>query len=200
MDTESNKTLEYYDQNAGRFIEDTVDTDMHETQERFLGLIKVGGRILDFGCGSGRDSEFFLKKGYQVDAVDGSEEMVRRAAERTGIPVKQMLFRELTEIDAYDGIWACASVLHLSKAELKTVMQKMTVALCREGVIYASFKYGTFEGWRNGRYFTDFTEESFRLFLPDIPKLRIAECWITADARPGRADENWLNLLLRKQQ
>ncbi len=198
-DMKPDRTLEFYDRNAEQFIENTVYADMHETQERFRELIQPGGRILDFGCGSGRDTAYFLKNGYQVDATDGSEEVVRRAAERTGIAVKQMFFQDLDARDRYDGIWACASILHLRKEELKTVMRKMAAALRCKGVIYASFKYGTFEGWRNGRYFTDFTEESFRLFLSVIQELKAADCWITVDVRPGRENEKWLNLLLRKR-
>ena len=192
------KTLEFYNRNADSFIENTLYADMHETQDRFLDLVKPGGRILDFGCGSGRDTRYFLSHGYQVDAVDGSAELVRKASEQLGISVKQQLFQDLSEVDRYDGIWACASILHLPKSELKDVMQKMTTALHDNGVIYTSFKYGSYEGERNGRYFTDFTEETIREFLEDMPMLRIRECWVTVDVRPGRDDEKWLNLILSK--
>ena len=200
MKPEQDKTLEFYNHNADRFIDNTASVDMRVTQDRFLSRMKSGGTILDFGCGSGRDAEYFIKSGYRVDAVDGSAEIVRKTAERTGLPVKRMLFRDLSAMDQYDGIWACASILHLPREELKSVIRKMSEAIHREGVIYASFKYGTFEGWRNGRFFTDFTEESFRTFLQDIYELEITECWITADVRPDRNDEKWLNLLLRKRQ
>lgn len=194
------ETLEFYNRNADSFIENTLHADMQETQDRFLRLVKPGGCILDFGCGSGRDARSFLLRGYRVDAVDGSAELVRKASEQLGIPVQQLRFQDLSEVNYYDGIWACASILHLPKRELKYVMPKMTTALHDGGVIYASFKYGTFEGERNGRYFTDFTEETIREFLPDMPTLQLRECWITADVRPGREDGKWLNLLLRKRR
>ena len=98
----------------------------------------------------------------------------------------------------YDGIWACSSILHLSKDELKNVMQRMLCALKDDGVIYTSFKYGTFEGERNGRYFTDFTEKTFDGFLSGIRHVKIEEQWLTGDVRPGRESEQWLNLILRK--
>ena len=74
----------------------------------------------------------------------------------------------------------------------------MIAALKEHGIIYTSFKYGTFEGERNGRFFTDFTEETFRKFVADVDGIRIEETWITGDVRPGRGDERWLNLILRK--
>ena len=134
----------------------------------------------------------------QVDATDGSEELCRLASEYTGIPVRQMLFEELDAKAQYDGIWACSSILHLSKESLKDVLKKMIAALKEHGIIYTSFKYGTFEGERNGRFFTDFTEETFREFVADVDGIRIEEMWITGDVRPGRGDERWLNLILRK--
>ena len=194
-----NNTIDYYDQNAANFIESTQAVDMHLAQDRFLALLLSGGNILDFGCGSGRDTKYFMDKGYVVDATDGSAEICKLASEFTGIQVKHMLFQELSAEDQYDGIWACSSVLHLPKSELSDVFQKMIRALTDHGVIYTSFKYGTFEGERDGRYFTDFTEDAFQKFLQQLPELIIEDYWITADVRPVRSDEKWLNLLLRKR-
>ena len=114
------------------------------------------------------------------------------------IKVKKMLFKELEEIEKYDGIWACSSILHLPKRELKAVFEKMVKALKKDGIIYTSFKYGDFEGERNGRYFTDFTEEKFNEFVQDIENVKLKEEWITCDVRPGRGEEKWLNLILQK--
>ena len=191
-------TIDYYNLNAENFIENTQNVDMHLAQDRFLRLLYENASILDFGCGSGRDTRYFLDKGYQVTATDGSAELCRRASAFTGIEVKELLFGELDEIDTYDGIWACSSILHLLKNELLLVIRKMCDALKGTGVIYTSFKYGDFEGVRNGRYFTDFTEDSFRKFIAAIPELTIEDQWITGDVRTGRGDENWLNLILRK--
>ena len=193
-----NPTIDYYNLNAENFIENTQNVDMHLAQDRFLRLLDENALILDFGCGSGRDTRYFLDKGYQVTATDGSAELCRRASDFTGIEVKEMLFGELDEIDTYDGIWACSSILHLPKIELLPVICKMCMALKDSGVIYTSFKYSDFEGVRNGRYFTDFTEDSFKEFIAKIPELTIEDYWITDDVRAGRSDEKWLNLILRK--
>lgn len=192
-------TLEYYDRNAAEFSKGTLNVDFSVTQERFLKKLKENACILDFGCGSGRDTKYFLEKGYRVDAIDGSEELCRLASEYTGITVKKMFFQELKEIEKYDGIWACSSILHLNKTELKSVISKMITALKPDGIIYTSFKYGDFEGERNGRFFTDFTEYSFEEYIQDIPEIGMEEVWITGDVRPGRSEENWLNLILRKK-
>lgn len=193
-----NGTVEYYNRNADSFLRETTSVDFSETQNMFLKLLPQRAVILDFGCGSGRDALEFLKQGYRVDAVDGSERMCQAAAELTGLPVRQMFFQELDETEMYDGIWACSSILHLPRTELKGVLLKLYAALKKNGIIYTSFKYGTFEGERKGRYFTDFTETSFVSYIGQLNVLKIENMWITADVRPGRREEKWLNILLRK--
>ena len=191
-------TIDYYNRNAQNFIDGTVSVDFTQNQNVFLELLPNGAHILDFGCGSGRDTKYFLDRGYQVDAVDGSMELCRAASEYTGIPVKQMLFQELAEVEKYDGIWACASILHVKKTELPDIIRKMSLATKENGIIYVSFKYGDYEGERNGRYFTDMTETSMKELLADFPELEVEKQWITGDVRVGRGDERWLNMILRK--
>lgn len=193
-----NRTLDYYNKNASSFAEKTIDVDFQETQKRFQKLLPMQGYILDFGCGSGRDTKYFLNQNFKVDAIDGSEKLCRIASDYTGIKVKKMFFKELDEVEKYDGIWACASILHLPQNELQMVFIKMVKALKRDGIIYTSFKYGDFEGERNGRYFTDFTEEKFNKFAHNIECVKLKEAWITRDVRPGRGEEKWLNLILQK--
>ena len=193
-----NHTLDYYNKNAQQFSKETISVDFTKTQDRFLNYLTDKGYILDFGCGSGRDTKYFLDKGFQVKAVDGSKELCRLAGEYTGIKVGQMLFEDLDEKEIYDGIWACSSILHLPKTELTGVIGKMCAALKASGIIYTSFKYGEYEGERNGRYFTDFTIENFRKFIQNIDSVKIEEYWITGDVRQGRGEEKWLNLILRK--
>ena len=193
------KTLKYYNKNAQSFASGTVSVKFTEVQDKFLEKLNPDAYILDFGCGAGRDTKYFLSRGYQIDAIDGSEQLCRIASKYTGIKVRQMLFQELDEKEKYDGIWACASILHLPKKQLREVLENMYAALKSEGWIYTSFKYGEFEGERNGRYFTDFTTDTFKDFIHDMHGLRIEEQWITGDVRPGRGEEKWLNLLLQKK-
>lgn len=191
-------TLTYYNQNAVRFYAATVSVEFTATQQRFLSYLPASASILDFGCGSGRDTKAFLDQGYQVEAIDGSEELCKLATRYTGIQVRHILFQDLNAISKYDGIWACSSILHLPGEELINVMRRMSIALKQGGIIYTSFKYGTFSGERNGRYFTDMTEVVFVRFIRNIEELHIEEQWTTFDARPERGDEKWLNLILRK--
>ena len=166
--------------------------------DRFWRICPQPEKILDAGCGSGRDSKFFLEKGFSVVAFDNSPNMVRHSAEYTGQEVLLMSFDDIEFKNNFDGIWACASVLHVPENNISTVLSKLTDALKDSGIIYTSFKYGENEGIRNGRFFADYTEERFDQLLAVIPKLELIQYWKTSDLRPGRSEENWLNILLKK--
>ena len=192
------QTLNYYNSNSEAFASGTFVVDMSETRSRFAACLPAGGRVLDFGCGAGRDTRAFLDLGFSVDATDGSEELCRLASANTGIQVRCKLFGELDDVETYDGIWACASILHLPREELQDGLGKIHTALKPGGVLYTSFKYGDYEGMRNGRYFTCFTEETLAAFWKDVKDLQIFDQWITEDVRPDRKDEKWINLLARR--
>lgn len=194
-----NKTINYYDTNAKEFVEGTLNVDFKTTQDKFINKLPAKGYILDFGCGSGRDTKYFLAKDFNVDAIDGSIELCKIASEYTNIKVRHMYFNELSIVNKYDGIWACSSILHLSLDDLVDVFKRMSKALKDKGIIYTSFKYGDFSGERNGRYFTDMTENSFAKLIANVENLTVEEQWITADVRPQRGNEKWLNLILRKK-
>ena len=194
-----NKTINYYDINAKEFVEGTLNVDFKATQDKFINKLPDKGYILDFGCGSGRDTKYFLAKDFNVDAIDGSIELCKIASEYTNIKVRHMYFNELSVVNKYDGIWACSSILHLSLDDLVDVFKRMSKALKDEGIIYTSFKYGDFSGERNGRFFTDMTEDSFAKLIANVENLKVEEQWITADVRPQRGNEKWLNLILRKK-
>ena len=191
------KTLSFYNSNASSFIERTVAADVEALRKRFIKYIPQNGYVLDFGCGSGRDTKCFLEAGFRVDAVDGSEELCTAASEYSGVKVRCMDFFELDAKEKYDGIWACASVLHVEKDRLSELFQIMTDALKPGGVMYLSFKYGDFSGTREGRYFTDLTEKSFKELLSGLDGLSIEEEWISEDVRPDRT-VRWLNEIVRK--
>ena len=193
-----NTTIEYYENNAESFSQGTLNVDFSDVQDRFASLMPDGAFVLDFGCGSGRDTKYFLGRGFKVDAIDGSENLCKIASENTGIEVRNMLFSELDADEIYDGIWACSSILHLPKEELRDVFGRMIRALKIGGYIYTSFKYGEAEGLRKGRYFTDFTEKTFREFIREKPEMEVTDEWISADVRPGRSEEKWLNIILKK--
>ena len=194
-----NKTLRYYNENAKTFVEGTVSVEFSDIQNKFINKLNTNAKILDFGCGSGRDTKFFLEKGFDVEAIDGSEELCKYASEYTGIKVKHMYFQQLNETSKYDAVWACSSILHLSYDELIDVMKKIETSLKPNGLFYTSFKYGEFEGMRNGRYFIDMNEERIQALLLKVEHLEIEELWITSDVRPNRGEEKWINLFMRKK-
>ena len=191
-------TLHYYDVDPDRYIRTALQADMSETRSRFTKHLPSHALILDFGCGSGRDTKAFLEERFQVEAIDGSEELCKKASAYTGIQVEQMLFNDLNETDKYDGIWANATLLHLPKAELKDVLQKLEKALKPNGILFASFKYGTFEGIRTERYYTDFTKDTLNEFWAASTSLKIFDEWITDDTIPGREGLQWSNILARR--
>lgn len=192
------KTLEYYETNSENFINGTLNVEFSKTQDFFLSHLKTGAEILDFGCGSGRDTKYFLSRGFKVDAIDGSKKMCEYASSLCNIKVQTVDFLDFSPSKTYDGIWACSSILHLNTADLTKVIKKISKALNFDGFFYTSFKYSNFEGFRNGRFFNDMTEEKFTSLIKNFPELKIISQWISQDARTNRKNEKWLNIICRK--
>ena len=192
------KTLNYYNQCAQAYNETTLNIEFDSKREMLLKYLQPNAHILDLGCGSGRDSKGFLQKGYKVTAVDGSKELCKIASKNIGQDVICQLFNELDAVNEFDGVWACASLLHLPTNELKQTLKRVEKALKKDGYFYASFKYGDFEGERDGRYFNDFTEVSFSTLLKEFPNLELQEVEVTTDVIPGRENVSWLNVIMKK--
>ena len=192
------KTLNYYNQCAEAYNETTLNIEFDSKREMLLKYLQPNAHILDLGCGSGRDSKAFLQKGYKVTAVDGSKELCKIASKNIGQDVICQLFNELDAVNEFDGVWACASLLHLPTNELKETLKRVEKALKKDGYFYASFKYGDFEGEREGRYFNDFTEVSFNTLLKEFPNLELQEAEVTTDMIPGRENVSWLNVIMKK--
>ncbi|ROP60011.1 methyltransferase family protein [Enterobacter sp. BIGb0383] len=188
-------TMDYYRQHADAFFSGTVDVDMASLYRPFIAALPAQGRVLDAGCGSGRDSRAFAGLGYAVDAFDASPEMVAMAREHSGLAVRQMRFDEVEAVSRYDGIWCCASLLHVSSAELPDAMQRLARALKPGGIWYVSFKYGEGERAKEGRRFTDLNETGLAALVQPLEGIAIRKIWTTADKRPERT-ETWLNALL----
>lgn len=190
--------MTYYDQNAELFFSGTVEVDMEPIYQRFIPLLNNGACILDAGCGSGRDTLYFHNEGFSVTAFDLSEQLVELARQYTSLPVQQCAFTRFKSSVQYDGIWACASLLHVPLSELTETMGYLSSFLKPKAVFYCSFKYGEGEVERGGRRFTNLTESSLHNILKGT-QLTVKEVWQTGDQRPGRAEERWLNALLIKK-
>lgn len=192
--------IDFYNREATHYKEERNDIKgFDEIYIPFTRVVKKNGKILDFGCGSGRDSLYFKNHGYCVSALDGSKEMCKITKDLCNIEVKEMFFEDFKEENTYDGIWACASLLHLPKEEITKVLKNLSISLKENGYIYVSFKYGDFEGVRNERYFVDFTEESFEKFLKEIPELEIVESYQTNGLLKSQIRKQWINFILKKK-
>ncbi len=192
-------TVNYYNQNAKIYFDNTASVVFYYNQNRFLKFMKTGSMILDFGSGSGRDTKYFLDKDFVVEAIDGSLEMCKLSTAYTGIKTKCLLFDDFNVENTYDGVWACASILHLPYNKLIDVIIKIANSLKPGGVLYTSFKYGDFEGMIDGRYFTYLDEDKMQKLIAETDVFDILEQWISDDVRVGRGDEKWINMILRKK-
>jgi SAM-dependent methyltransferase len=192
-------SVRFYDDNSEQFFAQTVDADMTEARKRFLRYIQPGGRILDAGCGSGRDTKAFAALGYRVEAFDGSAEMVRMASRHTGQPVRQLTFQQMCWTHEFDGIWASASLLHVPRDELREIFVKLRQALKRGAVLYVSFKHGAAQREKDGRHFTDMTEDTLRYAFERLPELHCIDVWVSEDVRSNRSGEFWVNALVRRE-
>ena len=196
MSLDSDKTIAYYNQHATEYFAETVQVDLGEQRDVFLSVLPPGGQIMDLGCGSGRDSRYFLEKGFAVDAMDASKELCKLAQQFTGITVQCCTIQEWEPEKSYDGIWACASLLHLEREDLKTFFKNCHRFLKKDGVLFVSGKEEIQTGTdEKERFFTNFDETLIRELVYDNPRYEMLRLWRTKDGL-GR-ETKWINLLVR---
>ena len=138
------ETLQFYNGNAQAYARREIAE--HTRLSRFLALLPPGGSVLELGCGAGADSAEMLARGFGVRPTDGSPEMASEASRRLGRPVATLLFDDLDEVEAYDGVWANACLLHVPRSELGQVLKRIWRALKPASHFYASFKAGAADG------------------------------------------------------
>jgi SAM-dependent methyltransferase len=170
---------------------------MNELYQPFLSYLPTQASILDLGSGSGRDSLNFKNMGYHVEAIDSSITMVEETRKHSQVPTRFLSFYDLHDNQKYDGIWACASLLHCERTLLPKVIQNIIHALKNTGVCYMSFKYGSSDREKDGRYFVDMNEQLTFELLRTFDNIMLLQQWITIDKRPDR-NELWLNIIFRK--
>lgn len=190
-------TIRFYDEYADEYVRATVGMNMESLYEPFLSHVPPCGWILDAGCGSGRDSKIFLDRGYHVVSIDASQKMVDATTALTAQKARLLAFQEVGFSEEFDGVWACASLLHVPLRELPGVIGTLASALRPSGVFYASFKMGYGERNQDGRLFTDMDEATITALVGSIGGLELLRLWHSDDQRPDR-DDKWLNVLLRK--
>lgn len=192
----------YYDHRADFFVAATRDVDMSDARSRFLAALPVAGvastRILDAGSGSGRDALAFRRLGYDVYAFDASSAMVAATRAHAGVPTRQMRFEDFSWEQSFEGIWACASLLHVAETDLPPVIERLTAHLVPSGALYLSFKLGAGERAEGGRRFTDMTEYCLDALLERCMGLGPPDIWQSRDMRPDRQSEVWVNAVVKK--
>lgn len=195
----SDPTPGYYEANAECFVAESASIDVADLYGPFLALVPAGGRILDAGCGSGRDALAFRQRGYDVTAFDASPALARLAAAHSGLPVAVLRFQDMAFDGEFDGVWACSSLLHVPRAEMPDALARVARALRSGGVCFMSFKLGEGEEVRGGRFFNDYTEALLVEEVCRVADLEPVRTWLAPDGRPGREHQTWVNLIARRR-
>ena len=198
--SEKYNTLGYYNENAKKYCEQTIVGNLQENYDKFLKHLPKGANILDFGCGSGRDSKYFINNGYKVKAIDGSAEMCKFASKYINQVVDCMKFDELDDINTYDGIWACSSILHVEKENLPNVLIKMINALKVNGIIYTSFKIGEGFEIKEGKYYNYLTKNEMIQILGNLNiNVKLIDYFETLPSTKRIAKNTiWGNFIIKK--
>lgn len=202
----SKGTLNYYDENAVEFVCQTLSIDMHDLYELFINQLPQRDTqcILDVGCGSGRDANYFAKQDYNVTAIDASAELIQWARQHhmssriTWVHLDFSSIEKQAWENKFTGIWACASLLHVSFLELPFVIKSLLKTLTDDGVMYLSFKYGERERVDEERFFCDMNEARWATIVAKIPQVIECDILLSADKRADCKDA-WFNVMIKRQ-
>lgn len=190
-----NSTIDYYNKNAAEYCKKTIDVPMQSIYDRFVSYLNPGDRLLDLGCGSGRDSIYFLSQGFDVVSVDGAMEICKIAKKNIGKEVRNIRFEDLDYNNEFDAIWASASLLHISRDRIDFIVEKILLALRKDGILYASWKCGDRDRTYDGRSYSDMTKEDVTDLFSKFG-VKIMDLWISGDQL--KRDNEWLNIVIKK--
>ncbi|MFC4698702.1 class I SAM-dependent methyltransferase [Glaciecola siphonariae] len=196
-----NMTINFYQIHAAEYFDETISLSMNEALARFMPRLSKGSSVLDLGCGSGRDSLYFIENGFAVTALDGCEALAKKASLHIGQEVLVQDFCALSLPSKFDGIWACASLLHLPKKDMLPVLKYLKAHLSPNGVFYASFKAInedeglTHEGVDSkGRFFAYYDMDELIELFQEVG-FKAIEQW--QERKPLRGGmQTWLNLIV----
>ncbi|MEA1974439.1 MAG: class I SAM-dependent methyltransferase [Bacillota bacterium] len=192
------QNIKYYNDNSIKYVNSTFNTNMSLLYDKFETYLKPKCHILDLGCGSGRDSLYFHNKNYKVTSVDGSNEMIKYCETILKNKIIHSTFKDFNASYKFDGIWACASLLHVKKENIKNIIFKYISFLNIEGIFFISFKDRDTDFSKDGRDFTCFSKYSLENLLKQFDNIKILEFVETTDVRDNREDEKWISVIFKK--
>lgn len=201
-------TIATYDKTAEKYIVKVQQYAPVPEREKFISLVKPGGKILDAGCGSGRDVNYFASKGFMVTGIDLSDGLLSYAREHAhpNAIFQKMDLRTITLNTSFDGIWASASLLHLKRGELLPVLRNFQHMLMPGGILFLLMKEGTGDqlvtsGTIEGdtRFFTYYMSEEIRLVLEGVGFIMLDQyTWDQKDRNTERPHEVWISSFAKK--
>lgn len=189
---------DFYNERARVYYDNTVELDMSEALDEFISLLPENCPVLDLGCGSGRDSLYLIEDGFDVTAMDGSVELCGLAEIHIGQDVLCMQYEDMQFESVFDGVWACASLVHIPKNEIDNILYKIIKSLRPNGILYMSLKYGDYSGIKDGIYYSEYRSKEIRNIMNGYKNLELLKIYKTNDIREQRKDEQWINVYIKK--
>ena len=194
------KTIQSYNKFAKNYVDSTFDTILQYQLTQFTSFLK-GGKVLDAGAGSGRDSIYLKEEGFTVSAIDISSEIAKEAKKKTKVNIKEMDLRKLDFKDkSFDGIWCCASFIHIPKKDTEKTLKEFNRVLKEQGVLYLGLREGTSEGLepstnlsREEVFISYYTQNEIESLIKETD-FDIITSYIEQD----NEGNSWINLFARK--
>jgi SAM-dependent methyltransferase len=192
-------TRAFYEAHAREYFDRTVSADLGHLYDRFLKYVTAGARILDLGAGSGRDLKALRARGYDPVGIDASPALAKLAAEFSGTSCLPMRFEDLSFERPFDAAWACASLLHIPKDKLPSVLRRLHSALVAGGILFVSVQLGKGEQrLPDGRFFAYYAPVEFAQLLGRAG-FRIDQSWMSKDSLRSERPIRWLNIIAHRE-
>jgi SAM-dependent methyltransferase len=191
-------TVNFYETHAREYFDRTVSADLSVLYKIFLKHVRPGGRVLDAGCGSGRDLKILQARGFDAVGIDASNALVKLASQFSGATCLPMRLENVSFSQHFDAVWACASLLHLPKRRIPSVLRRFHKSLVDDGVLFASVQAGQGEKIApDGRFFAYYAPNEFA-GLVEKSGFSVDDVWISKDSLPGRGAIRWINIVAHR--
>lgn len=193
------QTIDFYNQNSERYDKTTFSLKLEIPWIEFTSRVKPSGRILDVGCGSGRDMRHFIDLGYYVEGIEPSREMAKIARSRTGAIIHEIAAEQIDFNSQFDGVWACASLLHVDRSKMEETYNSIMRSLKHSGVFYFSLKSGVgIVRKEDGRLFANYSSNEIEELVAARSDAKSFVSWESSDAL-NTINTKWLNFIVVKK-